>query len=152
MSEMEAKQARIQALLDSLAEGRSQIARLQARVARLTDIATSVTPVYGQEGGRGGRTGRGRSEVVDQLCDERHRLSVQVLRLLAVEREVEAWIDLLPRDGWRMVMRYRYLDGLTFPEVLERMCRDTKQEYSDTTIFRLHREALRAAAEFWPME
>ena len=90
--------------------------------------------------------------MVDQLCDETERLGVQILRLLAVERQVEAWIDLLPKDGWRMVMRYRHLDGLGYPEILERMNHDTKRTYSDTTIFRLHREALEAAARFWPLD
>lgn len=152
MIELQEKKRRVQALLDSLAEGRSQVERLQERISRLKALSTAVTPVYGREGGQRGRPSRGKSEVVDQLCDETERLGVQILRLLAVERQVEAWIDLLPKDGWRMVMRYRHLDGLGYPEILERMNHDTKRTYSDTTIFRLHREALEAAARFWPLD
>ena len=118
MIELQEKKRRVQALLDSLTEGRSQVERLQERISRLKALSTAVTPVYGREGGQRGRPSRGKSEVVDQLCDETERLGVQILRLLAVERQVEAWIDLLPKDGWRMVMRYRHLDGLGYPEIL----------------------------------
>ena len=96
MIELQEKKRRVQALLDSLTEGRSQVERLQERISRLKALSTAVTPVYGREGGQRGRPSRGKSEVVDQLCDETERLGVQILRLLAVERQVEAWID-LPR-------------------------------------------------------
>lgn len=51
-----------------------------------------------------------------------------------------------------MVLRYRYLDGMGYSRIVDEMSRDSKREYSETTIFRLHREALQAAAALWPLD
>lgn len=149
---MEAKQERVRAFLASLTEARSQVARIERRIRALRDKSTAVTPVYGKVGSRTNRGSRGRSELWNLLCDEEARLTAQMKQLLAVEHQAEAWIDLLPKDGWRMVLRYRYLDGMGYPQIVDKMSRDSKREYSETTIFRLHREALQAAAALWPLD
>ena len=144
--------ARVQALLASLAEARSETVRLEGRIQRLRDKSTAVTPRYGARHGGGGGAGRGVTELWDLLQDETARLTQQVARLLALQRQVEAWIDLLPKDQWRMVLRWRYLEGMGYPQVAETLEKTTGRSCSETTVYRLHREALQAAAALWPLE
>lgn len=148
--QMEQRMERVQSLLASLAEARSQTARLERRIEYLKAKCTAVTQHYGVRRGSGG--GRGVSELWNLLQDETARLTEQVERLLSLQRQVEAWIDLLPKDLWRMALRYRYLDGMGYPEAAEEMERTTGKSCSETKIYRLHREALRAAAALWPLE
>ena len=53
--------ARVQALLASLAEARSETARLEGRIQRLRDKSTAVTPRYGARHGGGGGAAASRS-------------------------------------------------------------------------------------------
>ena len=142
--------ARVQALLASLAEARSETVRLEGRIQRLRDKSTAVTPRYGARHGGGGG-GRGVTELWDLLQDETARLTRQVARLFALQRQVETWIDLLPKDQWRMVLRWRYLEGMGYPQVAETLEKTTGRSCSETTVYRLHREALQAAAALWPL-
>lgn len=143
--------ARVQALLASLAEARSETVRLERRIRRLRDKSTAVTPRYGARHGGGGGGGRGVTELWDLLQDETARLTQQVARLFALQRQVETWIDLLPKDQWRMVLRWRYLEGMGYPQVAETLEKTTGRSCSETTVYRLHREALQAAAALWPL-
>ena len=141
---------RAQALLESLSEVRSQTTRLARRIEYLESKCTNVTARYTL------RTGSGGGDTTDvwcQLSDERERLAAQLQKLLALYRQVEQWIDLLPNPGWRMVLRYRYLDGLTLPQTAEAVRQAMgKRSCSDSQIYRLHKEALEAANRLWPME
>ena len=147
---MDEKRQRVEALLGSLAEARAETERLERRIEALRGKCCRITPSYVRRAGAAQT--RGKAEVWDLLMEEQERLAEQLQKLLTVQRQVEAWINLLPKDRWRMVLRYRYLEGMSFVHIGETLERATGRPCSDTQLYRLHREALQAAAELWPME
>ena len=135
--------------LEEIEEMRSQVARLRRGVEHLQAKCTGTTRGYGYR--TGGGDGRGREEIMSQLCDRRSELEQWERRLREREDEVTGWIDLLPRPRWRMVLRCRYLDGMELPEVAQELTKATGREFSVHQVYRLHREALQAAEKIWPL-
>ena len=134
--------------LEQVEEIRSQVARLRRGVEWLQARCTSTTSRYGY---RAGGSGGDSSGLLNQLCDRRSELEEQERQLKEQEARITAWIDLLPRPRWRMVLRYRYLDGMELSEVAQELTRATGREFSVYQIYRRHREALQAAERLWPL-
>ncbi len=133
--------------LASLADRKSQILRLTQRIKFLEDRCKSTTPRYGPKTG-----GASCNELWDVLSDERTRLTEQLQRIMAMERQVQEWILLLPKPLWRLILQYRYLEGMSYLELSDAIQRDTGRSYSVAQLHRLHRQALEAAEVLWPLE
>lgn len=141
---MELRQKSAKETLQAVAEMKSQIARLCARIELLEAKCTKVTTRYGGKAGT-----LDHNELWNVLSDERSRLSEQLRLVLSMERQLSEWIDRLPRERWRMVLRLRYLDGLSFPEVTGEMSQAFGRSYSSAQIYRFHKDALAAADRIW---
>lgn len=145
---MDTQQKSAKQVLQAVAETKSQIARLSQRIEFLEIKCTNITARYGGKSS----TALTCNELWSILSDERVRLAEQLRLVLAMERQVSEWIDLLPRESWRMVLRLRYLDGLSFQEVTEAMSQAAKRPYSAAQIYRFHHQALEAADCLWPLK
>ena len=145
---METRQKSARDILKAVAEVKSQAIRLGQRIELLENKCTNITARYG---GRAGGV-QDHNELWTILSDERARLAGQLRLVMAMERQISGWIDLLPREPWRMVLRLRYLDGLSFQEVTDAMSQAAGRPYSTAQIYRFHRQALDAADQLWPLE
>lgn len=133
-------------LLENVEETRSQVARLRRSVRLLEEKCTGNITRYGR---RGTPEGVGPEELWTKLCDRREKLTRQEGLLRDQEQVLAQWIDQLPRPRWRMVMRCRYLDGMSMTEIADELTRSTGREFSIHQVYRLHSAALSAAAELW---
>ena len=133
-------------LLESVEEQRSQVARLRRSIQQLEEKCTGGTARYGWKTASDGTS---REELLAKLCDRRDDLKRQEANLQEAERLIVQWIDQLPRPRWRMVLRYRYLDGMSMQEITEELSQATGRDFSIYQIYRLHSAALAAAEELW---
>lgn len=145
---MEQKVTPAKRMLESVEEARSQVGRLRRSVHTLQNRCTSVT---GRVGTSSIGKVSGRPELWDLLADQEKLLSQKEEQLRQLEEKMEQWINLLPRPRWRMVLRYRYLDGMELSEVAQELSRNTGREFSKNQIYRFHRAAIDAADELWPL-
>lgn len=136
--------------LEALEESRSQVARLRRKVAQLESRSTAATAHYGPA--LGGGSGQGPSELWAELADRRKELELREHRLDRQEKQLSRWIDQLPRPRWRMVLRYRYLDGMEFQDIADAMTEATGREFSVFQIYRLHAKAIQTADAQWPLK
>jgi len=132
--------------LEQVEEQRSQVARLRRSVRLLEEKCTAATSRYGI---RNGSDGVGREELWAKLCDRRDCLKQQEAALQESEQRISQWIDRLPRPRWRMVLRCRYLDGMSMQEIADELTRVTGRSFSVYQIYRLHSAALGAAEDLW---
>ena len=139
---MERKLSDVRLLLETLEETRSQVSRLRRGVRYLEEKCTGQTSRYGI---RSGADGSGREEMLIQLCDRRTELARKEQELAELEKQMEEWIDRVPRPRWRMVLRCRYLDGMDLTDVAEELSTATGHSFSMNQIYRLHRQALESA-------
>ena len=79
--------------------------------------------------------GNRQEDLIVKHIDLQDRYKAKIEELAARQIEVEKAIDAL-RPPHRMLLRYRYIDGLTWEQVSERI------HYSWRQTHRLHREAL----------
>lgn len=132
--------------LEQMEEQRSQVARLRRSVRLLEEKCTAATARYGN---RSGSESMGREELWAKLCDRRDCLKRQEAALQESEQRICQWIDQLPRPRWRMVLRCRYLDGMSMQEIADELTRVTGRSFSVYQIYRLHSAALGAAEALW---
>ena len=133
-------------LLENIEEQRSQVARLRRSVLSLEEKCTAATSRYGRKIASESVT---QEELWTKLCDRRDSLKRQETNLQETERLLLQWIDQLPRPRWRMVLRCRYLDGMSMQEIADELSQATGRSFSVYQIYRLHSAALKAAEELW---
>ena len=85
------------------------------------------------------------------LADETAKLKDKLTAVLELEHEVEAFVDRIEDPMYRMILKLRYVDCLSWPHVLELLCRGGVY-YSERQMFRLHGEALEQARRQWIIE
>ena len=139
---MERRFLDIRLLLETVEERRSEVARLRRGVRYLEEKCTARTSHYGVRSGTGEN---GREDLMIQLCDRRTELAQKEQELAELEKQMEAWINRVPRPRWRMVLRCRYLDGMDLTDVAEELSQATGHAFSMSQIYRLHRQALESA-------
>ena len=143
---MTEQQEQVRDLLTSVEEARSQAARSARNVQYLQSKCTSATPHYGHRSGGGDKDHAG---LWDRLSEARIRLEQDRQQLARLEQQVSRQIDQLPKPRWRMVLRCRYLDGMTPAETAIELSRATGREFSIHQIYRLHYQALAYAGQTW---
>lgn len=87
-------------------------------------------------------TARVATELVDRLQELSERVNREIDELVDLKRQAEEAIDRLAVPEHREVMRLRYLVGLDWQEVAERM------NYSLQHVFRLHGKSLTKMCSF----
>ena len=111
--------------------------RREEELRRWESRAASVTQGWGGEPG-GSPRGDALQQAVEKMLELREELGRQLLRELSLRREVEEAVAGLEDPKLRQLLRLRYLDGLTWERLAERMALDCRW------VQRLHARALEA--------
>lgn len=83
----------------------------------------------------GSPTGSAMENLADKHMELQRRYEANLVELAAEQLEIERAIETLDPTA-RMLLRYRYIDGLTWEEVCVRLCYSWRQTH------RLHSQAL----------
>lgn len=111
---------------------------IRERMARLRSLAEWCTSTLRPTGGGKGETGDRVSKMAAEIADmEAHALR-KAEAYLAHARMVDQAIGELSDGKQRMILRLRYLDGLTWEEV------SLRTNYSERWVRKLHQKALEA--------
>ena len=126
-------------MLESVEEGRLQVACLRREIRYLESRCTSTTQSYSARG-------CGSKDVHpvqwDQLAEKRELLARQEQEQQCREMDVARQINRLPNARWRLVLQCKYLQGMDLPEVTEEMSRATGCSITINQIYRYHHKAL----------
>lgn len=120
------KYSEAQAAADRL---REEIARLYSKAEKMTTTLKLVPTIGG--GGRGIESAiEGIGELVDQLSEKQNEAN-------QLRCKIEDAISMVPDGRLRLLLEYKYIDGLTWERIAEKMGFDDVR-----WIYRLHRKAL----------
>lgn len=135
----------VRAFLNSILEYRIEIKRLRRKIASLESRATSITAqLTGMP--RGG--GADSTVVLAALADATREYYAKLVRAERRELEVIEFIDSLPTQSSRLILRLHYVDRKRWPQVLADLNAAGK-EVSERQMFRLHGVALNEARQKW---
>lgn len=120
----------------------SRYRRLNQRIDRLLEeryrwkcLAMKVTQNFSPTPG-GGESGSPIERPMDKVDELERKITQAIDELADIRMEIEAVLGQLEDDTLRKLMEYRYIDGLTWEQVAEKM------HYSWRHTCRLHGEAL----------
>lgn len=119
-----------------------QYRQLDAKITRLLEeqrawrekamrMTPVLTPAPGGKGG-GGPIERPIEKVIAMEGD----INAAIDALIDLRREIQGAIDKVPDENLQLLLTYRYIDGLTWERIAEKM------DYSRQWVFRLHGKAL----------
>ena len=120
---------------------------LIAEKDRLTAIAEGVSGMsYDSIKVQSARVtpGSRQTDAVCKLCDLEERITNEIDMYVDMREEAARAIDKLPEESERTVLRYRYLCGMTWAKIAERMNYEVRQ------IYRLHGRALQHIEDYIP--
>ena len=129
---------------------RAQNRRIDSLIAekdRLTAIAEGVSGMsYDSIKVQSARVtpGNRQTDAVCKLCDLEERITYEIDRYVDMREDAVRTIDMLPQGAERELLRYRYLCGLTWEKIAERMNYEVRQ------IYRLHGRALQHIEDYIP--
>ena len=141
---------RIQALLQRLVAARRRLRRQESKVRYLQHKSCRTTRGY-QPTTHGERDIHGAAETWETLAEERERLRRLRRGLAAAREQFDRWIGLLPDERWQVVLRVRYLQDGSMAQAAAAVEALTGKSCSSSHIYRLHTQALEAAAKTWPL-
>ncbi len=95
------------------------VQRLTEEIARWEAQAVALTARYGEASGSSGEDSLQRA--VEKMLELRDELAADFRRQLTIRREIEEAIRALEDERLRELLRLRYLEGLTWDKVAERM-------------------------------
>lgn len=113
-----------------------RITRLLEEKRRWRDLALCRSPGISPAPG-GGPT----VKPVDKMLEVEGEIDREIDYLQEVRKEVKSAISGVEDDTMRTLLEHRYLDGLTWEQVAERM------HYSREWVCRLHRKAIKEVTE-----
>ena len=120
-----------------------EMKRLQHKVSQLEAQATKTTTILtGMP--RGGNADR--DAVLAALADVTSDYREKIVRAERLEREVNEFIDSLPTRDCRMLLRLRYIEGMSWKKVLSTL-NAHGIHLSERQMYRLHGTALNEARE-----
>lgn len=111
-----------------------EVRRLQGELARWEAQSTALTARYGVAPGRGGDDPLQRA--VEEILALQAELGEQLRKQVAIRREIEGSILRVEDERLRELLWLRYLEGLTWEKVAERM------RCSYQWVHSLHKDAL----------
>lgn len=114
MTERETK-----AYLRRYRENEVEIRRLQEELTLWSSRAEKVTPSFGPA--PGGGQSEGFPACVERMAELQAELAAALTQALELRREVAAAISALPDARARLLLRLRYIDGLTWERVAEKL-------------------------------
>lgn len=133
------------AWLESYRDLRFEILRLQRKHQSLWDQATGITAKLSPVPGGGGGD---RDRLLTMLSDADEEVIGKYIEALARQQEIDRFIDEIPTDVCRMILRLRYVELLPWQKV-NKILEKSGIYYSLENIFKLHGKALREARDLW---
>ena len=123
------------AKLNQYREAEAESSRLEQEITRWYSKAEKMTTAVKliPSGGAAGRSLENSIEAIDALAG---RLGDKRRETVRLRREIEDVIAAVPDGRLRMLLRYRYIDGMTWTHIERQM------GYERTQIWRLHGRAL----------
>ena len=122
----------------------SRYRRMSARIDRLLEekrrwweLALKITPSLSQAPG-GGENGSRVERPMDKVMEIEAQITREIDELYTVRQEIKGTLSQLEDENLKLLMEYRYIDGLTWEQVAVEM------NYSYMQICRLHGKALNA--------
>lgn len=134
----------VRSFLSSYWEMRKEGERLERRIEEMTAQAEKVTSVI-SDTPRGGKKETG-NPVWDALVDTKTRCGENMVAALKREAEIEAFIRSLDGPVIRQLLRYRYLELMSWEQMAAEM------NYTERHIYRLHGAALKEARRVWELD
>ena len=113
-----------------------RIDRLLEEQSRWQEMALKITPVLSQTPG-GGESGSPIERPMDKVLEIDVEINREIDELQIVRQEIRAALNQLEDENLKLLMEYRYIDGLTWEQIA------VKMNYSYMQICRLHGKALR---------
>lgn len=113
-----------------------RIDRLLEEQSRWREMALKITPVLSQAPG-GGESGSPIERPMDKVLEIDMEINREIDTLQTVRQEIRAALNQLEDENLKLLMEYRYIDGLTWEQIA------VKMNYSYMQICRLHGKALR---------
>lgn len=101
-------------------------------IKRLRELATSISiPDLSKERISGGHQVQCRfAEIVDKLIDLESEILQEIEDYVEQEKEMRNIINQLPNPEWKLIMQYRYVEGLCFEEIADRLNYSVRQIYN----------------------
>lgn len=112
-----------------------RIDRLLEKKAKWWSLCLKTTPNLSQAPG-GGESGSPVERPMDKVLEIEAEINREIDELQEVCRGIKTVLGQLEDDTLRLLMEYRYLDGLTFEEIA------VKMHYSWRWVIKLHGKAL----------
>ena len=113
-----------------------RIDRLLEEQNRWREMALKITPVLSQTPG-GGESGSPIERPMDKVLEIDEEIKREIDELQTVRQEIRSALDQLEDENLKLLMEYRYIDGMTWEQVAVEM------HYSYMQICRLHGKALK---------
>ena len=113
-----------------------RIDRLLEEQNRWREMALKITPVLSQTPG-GGESGSPIERPMDKVLEIDVEIKREIYELQTVRQEIRSALDQLEDENLKLLMEYRYIDGMTWEQVAVEM------HYSYMQICRLHGKALK---------
>lgn len=121
--------------LNRYRDNEREIRRLRNEIQRWKDSAYITSVKY--TGAGGGTDGQDKLQVnVERLVRLQNRLTAQMRARIQLRGEIEDAIESVPDDRLQLLLRYRYIEGLTFERIAVEL------NYSWRQICNLHGKAL----------
>ena len=112
-----------------------RIDRLLEEQSRWREMALKITPTLSQTPG-GGESGSPIERPMDKVLEIDVEINREIDELQIVRQEIRAALNQLEDENLKLLMEYRYIDGLTWEQIAEKM------DYSRQWVTSLHGTAL----------
>lgn len=112
-----------------------RIDRLLEEQRRWRERALKITPTLSQAPG-GSESGSPIERPMDKVLEIDEKINQEIDELKTVRQEIRAALNQLEDENLKLLMEYRYIDGLTWEQIAEKM------DYSRQWVTSLHGTAL----------
>ena len=112
-----------------------RIDRLLEEQSRWREMALKITPVLSQTPG-GGESGSPIERPMDKVLEIDEEIKREIDELQIVRQEIRATLNQLEDENLKLLMEYRYIDGLTWEQIA------VKMNYCWRQVCRKHGQAL----------
>ena len=113
-----------------------RIDRLLEEQSRWRERALKITPTLSQAPGGGG-SGSPIERPMDKVLEIDEEINREIDTLQTIRQEIRETLNQLEDESLKLLMEYRYIDGMTWEQVA------VKMHYSYMQICRLHGKALK---------
>lgn len=112
-----------------------RIDRLLEEQGRWREKAMRITPVLSPVPGGGG-SGSPIERPMDKVLEIDAEINREIDALIDLRRDIQGAIEKVPDENLQLLLTYRYINGLSFEKIAEKM------NYCERQIYRKHEEAL----------